>query len=101
MHLASVLEYLDSFCDGWLVAHNGPGLFEMPAVLEAVSAEVVFSGCPIKWLAAMSAERFQEQTDILQACCAVGNFTVLLEACPAAQTGQREKNILCRLQKLS
>ena len=101
MHLASVLEYLDSFCDGWLVAYNGPGLFEMPAVLEAVPAEVAFAGCSIKRLAALGAERSQEQTDILQACCAVGNFPVLLEACPAAQAGQREKNILCRLQKLS
>jgi hypothetical protein len=94
MHLASVLEDLDSFRDGWLVAHNGPGLFKMPA-------EVACAGCPIKWLAAMGAERFQEQTDILQACCAKGNFPVLLEACPAAQAGQRKKNVLCRLQKFA
>ena len=101
MHPAPVLEDLDRFCDGWLVAHNGPGLFKMPAVLEAVPAEMAFAGCPVKWLAATGAERFQKQTDILQACCAVGNFPVLMQSCPAAQAGQGKKNIPCCLQKLS
>jgi len=100
MHFATVLEHLDSFCYRWLVLHNRPGLFKVPAVPETVAAQMAFSGRLLKRFGALAAEWFLQQADILQTCSTIGNFRTPLQTLATAQTGQWEKGLLCCLQKL-
>ena len=55
MHAAPVLEHLDSLCHRGLVPHDGPGLYKVPAILQAEAAEVAGAGCVVKRLAAPDA----------------------------------------------
>ena len=93
MRFALVLEHLDCFCHRWLVTQNRPCLFKVPSFLEAAAAEMVFTRRPVKWFTACATERFPEQADILQACCAIGDFLTALQNCGAAQARYRKKYI--------
>jgi hypothetical protein len=77
MHFPPVLEHFHRFSHRRPVMNRRPNLVKMPGIFKTVTAEMIFTGRPVKRFAALAAERFLQQPDILPACGAVGNFPPL------------------------